>query len=83
TLREETLAGRMPPKQYAVIADRKLQHDGKPQIYGTARAFDAKTRTVLPPAIVSIEATNAARAEIGLGALEEYRITDEATAAGR
>ncbi len=82
-LREEVLAGRMPPRPYAMIFDRKQHHEGKPQLYGMTQAFDAKTRTVLAPAIVSLEETNAARAEIGMDPIEEYRITDEATAAGR
>lgn len=82
-LKEEVLAGRMPAKPYATIHDRKQQHDGKPQIYGMVRAFDAQTRTVLPPAIVDLDATNRARAEIGLDPIGEHRITDERTAAGR
>ncbi|MHA7814187.1 MAG: DUF6624 domain-containing protein [Phycisphaerales bacterium] len=82
-LREEVLAGRMPPRPYAMIFDRKQHHEGKPQIYGMTQAYDSKTRTVLPPAIVDLDATNAARAEIGMDPIEEYRITDEATAAGR
>lgn len=82
-LRDEVLAGRMPPRPYAMIFDRKQHHEGKPQIYGMTQAYDSKTRTVLPPAIVDLEATNAARAEIGMDPIEEYRITDEATAAGR
>lgn len=81
-LREEVLAGRMPGGRYAMIFDRKRQHDGKPQLYGTAQAFDSKTRTVLAPAIVDIEETNNARAEIGLEPLTEYRVTDTKTAAG-
>lgn len=81
-LRGEVLAGRMKPRTYAMIFDRKRQHDGLPQLYGTAMAFDVATRTVLPPAIVDVEETNAARAEIGMGAIEEYRVTDAETAAG-
>lgn len=82
-LREEVLAGRMPPRPYAMIFDRKQHHEGKPQIYGMTQAFDSATRTVLPPAIVDLDATNAARAEIGMDPIEAYRITDEATAAGQ
>ena len=72
-LRAEVLAGRMPPEPYAMIFDRKRQHEGEPQLYGTALAFDPATRTVLPPAVVDIDETNAARAEIGLEPLDEYR----------
>lgn len=77
-LRTEVMAGRMPPRPYAALTDRKLQHSGKVQIYGTSSAFDAATNTVLPPEIVSIEATNRARAEIGLPPLEEYRLAKPA-----
>ncbi|GAB4552286.1 MAG: hypothetical protein Tsb0013_14560 [Phycisphaerales bacterium] len=81
-LRRETLEGRMPPKQYAMIVDRKRQHDGQPQLYGTAQAFDPETRTILAPAIVDIDATNRARAEIGLPPLTEFRTTRATEAAG-
>ena len=81
-LREEVLAGRMEPGPYAMIYDRKQQHDGKPQLYGMTQAFDSETRTILPPAIVDLDATNAARAEIGMEPLTEFRITDEKTASG-
>ena len=82
-LRAEVLAGHMPPRPYAMIYDRKQHHDGKPQIYGMMQAYDAETKSVLAPAIMDLDATNAARAEIGLDPITEYRITDEATAAGR
>lgn len=82
-LRIEVLAERMPPDPYAMIYDRKQQHDGKPQLYGKSLAFDFETQSVLPAAIIDIEATNKARLEIGLDPLEEYRITDEKTAAGQ
>ncbi len=81
-LRDEVLAGRMEPGPYAMIYDRKQQHDGEPQLYGKSQAFDSKTMTVLPPAIVDIDETNRARAEIGMEPLTEYRITDAKTAAG-
>lgn len=82
-LLDEVKEGRMDPNPYAMIYDRKQQHDGKPQLYGKSQAFDSKTRTILPPAIVNIEETNAAREAIGLEPLEEYRITDASTAAGQ
>lgn len=81
-LRDEVLAGRMRPDPYAMIYDRKQQHDGEPQLYGKTQAFDSKTMTILAPAIVDIDATNRARAEIGMEPLVEYRITDQHTAAG-
>ena len=82
-LREEVLNGRMPPRPYASIYDRKQQHEGNPQLYGMMQAFDSKTRTILAPAIHDLDATNKARAEIGMDPIEEYRITDIATAAGQ
>ncbi len=82
-LRKEVLAGRMPPSPYAMIYDRKQQHDAKPQLYGKSIAFDMKTQSTLPPAIVDIETTNRARAEIGMEPLTEYRITDSKTASGQ
>ncbi|MCB9860921.1 MAG: hypothetical protein H6815_10790 [Phycisphaeraceae bacterium] len=71
---QEVLAGRMPAKQYAMMVDRALQHDGKAQLYGTAIPFDPAKGGIQPPPIESIEATNTARAEIGLPALTEYTI---------
>ena len=82
-LREEVLAGRMEPGPYAMIYDRKQQHEGLPQLYGMTQAFDRKTMQPLAPAIVNLEETNSARAEIGMDPIEEYRITDAQTAAGR
>jgi hypothetical protein len=82
-LRREVDAGRMEPKPYAMIFDRKQHHAGQPQLYGLMQAFDSQTQSVLPPAIVDIEATNKARAEIGMEPLEEYRITDVKTASGQ
>lgn len=82
-LREEVVAGRMEPGPYAMIYDRKQQHDGKPQLYGKMQAFDSKTMSVLDPAIVDINETNRARKEIGMELLVEYRITDADTAAGQ
>ncbi|MFI4853732.1 MAG: DUF6624 domain-containing protein [Phycisphaerales bacterium JB065] len=81
-LREEVIAGRMEPGPYAMIYDRKQQHDGKPQLYGKMQAFDAETRSILPPAIVDIDQTNRARTEIGMEPLTEYRITSAKIASG-
>ena len=81
-LEREVRAGRLEAKRYAAIYDRKRQHDDQPQLYGACRAFDTATGSVLAPAIVDIDQTNAARADIGLEPLTEYRITDAATAAG-
>lgn len=75
-LKREALAQRMDPKQYAMIFDRKRQHDGRPPLYGTVQMFDRATNSVLPPDVVDIDETNAARAEIGLGPLDEYRLVN-------
>lgn len=81
-LRDEVVAGRMEPGPYAMIYDRKQQHDQKPQLYGKMQAFDSKTMSVLAPAIVDIDETNRARSEIGMEPLTEYRITSAKIAAG-
>ncbi|MBL4590908.1 MAG: hypothetical protein JKY96_02995 [Phycisphaerales bacterium] len=73
-LREEVVAGRMEPGPCAMIYDRKQQHDGRPQLYGKMQVFDSKTMSVLAPAIVDIDETNRARAEVGMEPLTEYRI---------
>ena len=73
----EVLAGRMRAKSYAMMVDRALQHDGRAQLYGTCVPFDPAKGGVQPPPIESIEVTNAARAEIGLPALESYTIIGE------
>jgi len=73
-LREEARQGRMNAKEFAAVSDRKAQHAGQRQLYGTCRRFDPKTNQVLPPEIEDIEQSNRARKEIGLPPLEEYRI---------
>lgn len=73
-LLEEARAGRLRAKAYAALSDRKRQHRGMTQLYGTCKAMDRATGKILPPGIESIEATNAARAELGMPELKEYRI---------
>lgn len=73
-LLKEAQAGRMRPKAFAAIYDRKLQHSGKVQLYGTGFAIDIKTGETLPPEVEDIDATNKARKELGLPPLLEYRI---------
>ncbi|MEM9379571.1 MAG: DUF6624 domain-containing protein [Planctomycetota bacterium] len=70
----EALAGRLHAKKYASLSDRKRQHRGQLQLYGTCRAMDVTSGKVLAPEIESIEATNDARAALGLPPLTEYRI---------
>lgn len=76
-LKREAISKRMDPKKYAMIFDRKRQHDGKPQLYGTVKMYDRATNSALPPKVIDIDKTNAARADIGLGPLVDY---SEATA---
>ncbi|MEM1268729.1 MAG: DUF6624 domain-containing protein [Bacteroidota bacterium] len=73
-LRAEVDAGHMPATQYARAVDKQRKINGQLQLYGTGPEFDPETRSVQPPKIASIEETNAARAEIGLPPLEEYRL---------
>lgn len=75
-LKREALAARMAPKKYAMIVDRKRQHDEQPQLYGTVESFDRATNSILPPKVVDIDQTNTARAEIGLGPLTKYRLAN-------
>ncbi|OZC04487.1 DUF6624 domain-containing protein [Rubricoccus marinus] len=70
----EVAAGRLPAREFAMAVDKSRKVRGERQLYGTGNEFDAETRTILPPRIDSIEATNAARREIGLEPLAEYRI---------
>lgn len=72
-LEREVYTQRMPPENYARAVDKMRVIQGEVQLYGTGASFDPETRQVLPPAIVSIEVTNAARLAIGLPELETYR----------
>jgi hypothetical protein len=69
----EVHAGRLPAREFAMAMDKARKVRGELQLYGTGDEFDPATGTVRPPRVASIEATNAARAEIGLGPLAEYR----------
>ncbi len=74
---EEVRANRMPPKTYATFYDNiKAKILREPQLYGTNQQFDPTTKTVLPPMITDIAASNAAREAIGLPKLKEgeYRL---------
>lgn len=81
-LEAEAVAGRMPGKEFAALYDRKQQHAGRLQLYGTCRAFDRKTGQVLPPEIEDIDATNRARSALGLPPLAEYRLAKVARPGG-
>ena len=76
----EVEAGRMEPVTYASFIDNmrgKILRE--PQLYGTNGTFDAKTGKVLPPVILDLAESNAARKVIGMPALKEgeYRLAGE------
>ncbi|MEN0006833.1 MAG: hypothetical protein AAF798_21945 [Bacteroidota bacterium] len=76
-LQAEVEAGRMEAKTFATFYDNiKVKILREPQLYGTNQVFDVSTNSVQPPSIVSIEATNEAREELGLKPLKEgeYRL---------
>ncbi|MCR9247360.1 MAG: hypothetical protein NXI31_20200 [bacterium] len=73
-LEVEAKAGRMPAKEFAALSDRKAQHAGRRQLYGTCHRFDPKSGKVLPPEIEDLAKTNAARTALGLPPLEKYLI---------
>ena len=82
-LLEEARAGHFRARSYAALFDRKRQHRGEMQLYGTCCMMDRATGKVLPPEIVSLEATNRARAEIGLDPLTDYTIQKVAADSGK
>lgn len=79
-MREELLAevraGRLPAREYAMAMDKARKVRGENQLYGTGDEYDSATESIVPPRIDSIEATNAARREIGMPPLTEYRLAE-------
>ncbi len=73
----EVRAGRLPARQFAMVADKWRKVRGLNQLYGTGDEYDSATQTVQPPRIDSIEATNAARRELGMEPLAKYRLAGE------
>lgn len=69
----EVRAGRMPARHFAAAVDKSRIVRGLNQLYGSGQEFDPETQALVPPRVDDIEATNAARREIGLGPLVEYR----------
>lgn len=59
--------GKMPGKEYALIYDRTMLERKQPELYYVIEHYDAKTRTAAPHKPIDEQATNRARAEIGLG----------------
>ena len=72
----EVLAGRLPALEYAMALDKSRKVRGELQLYGTGDEYDPETQSIKSPRIANIEATNAARGEIGLPPLTEYRTVD-------
>ncbi|MEM1116771.1 MAG: DUF6624 domain-containing protein [Bacteroidota bacterium] len=70
----EVTAGRLPARHFAMAVDKSRKVRGELQLYGTADEYDPATGSIEPPRVADIEATNAARAEIGLAPLERYRL---------
>ena len=77
TLLAEVHAGRLPAREFALAFDKSRKVRGDLQLYGTGDEYDPATQTIVPPRIEDIEATNAARAEIGLAPLERYRLASD------
>ncbi|MEO0896641.1 MAG: hypothetical protein AAFY71_09600 [Bacteroidota bacterium] len=77
---KEVKAGRMPAKAYATFFDNiRIKILGEPQLYGTNQVYSRSQGKVLPPEIVDLEKSNAARMAIGLEPLTEgeYRLMGE------
>ena len=72
-LMAEVRAGRLPAREFAMAIDKSRVVYGELQLYGTGNEFDSATQSVQPPRVADIDATNAARAAIGLDPLDAYR----------
>jgi len=73
-IRKEYLAGRLSGSNYALLLDRVLVHEGKPQIYGTqAKSFEYWNgkEPVLEP-IEDETNVDKRRAKLHLPPLSEY-----------
>ncbi|MEM9820127.1 MAG: hypothetical protein AAF985_03615 [Bacteroidota bacterium] len=69
---EEVRAGKMSAFDYASFYDNmKSKILQEPQLYGTNKRFDSKSKSILPPVIQDLEKTNSARKAIGLPELKE------------
>lgn len=70
----EVEAGRLPAREFAMAVDKSRAVRGELQLYGTGDEFDSETGSIQPPRVADIEATNRARAAIGLPPLDRYRL---------
>lgn len=69
-LQEEAVAGSIPPCQPAMLLDRILVFEGKPQIYGTSFDWD-EAGLMSPCAIADPDLVDERRAAVGLPRLAE------------
>ncbi len=70
-LRQSVEAGESRPGHLALLNDRILMRQGKPQIYGSQVVFDDKGQAVFYP-IEDEPNVNARRAAMGLEPIEQY-----------
>ena len=60
------------PSNYAYLIDRVNVNTGKPQVYGTQMRLNKDQTSYEPKPVIDSENLNKRRAEVGLGAIEEY-----------
>ncbi|HFA47631.1 MAG TPA: hypothetical protein ENJ95_01280 [Bacteroidetes bacterium] len=71
-LKKSVLEGESSGRHLALLEDRILMRNGKPQIYGSQITRDEKTGKQIVYEIVQPEYVNQRRKEIGLGPIEDY-----------
>jgi hypothetical protein len=69
-LREAAEQGEADRSDVAMLMDRVLIHEGRPQLYGTQ--FRIQDDRLVPYPIADVEGVDAARAEMGLMPMSEY-----------
>jgi hypothetical protein len=69
-VRKAYVAGELQAQNYALLQDRVLVGDGKPQIYGTQ--FKIIGKELVPDPIEDESNVDQRRAEVGLPSLGEY-----------
>lgn len=71
-LRESVMKGESRGSSLALLEDRILMRNGKPQTYGSQITTDKETGKQIVYKIKDPEYVNKRRAEVGLGPIEEY-----------
>ena len=71
-LRKEAKRGEIKPKLLALLEDRVLTSDGKPQIYGSQLRRNSETDQMEFFPIEAAESVNSRRASVGLEPIEVY-----------